>query len=138
MNRFPTFGRTVLRRQFATTPQIPLNPFIKLKDFRVAYPEQIENVFSLSTANQEEITQHKISLAIARFQKHDGDTGSTTVQLAVITEKVYNLARHFAMHKKDKAGQRGFQVSYEDIELSGYDNHYYLLFQTTIHKVYFF
>jgi hypothetical protein len=28
-----------------------------------------------------------------------------------MTEKVLNLARHFAEHKKDKHGNRGFQVS---------------------------
>jgi hypothetical protein len=39
-----------------------------------------------------------------------GDTGSASVQIAVMTEKIKNLARHFTVHKKDKHGGRGFQV----------------------------
>ena len=92
-------------------PLVPLNPDVKLIDFRVPFPEKIIDTFSLATANQQEITQHKIMLAIQHYKQHESDTGSAIVQLAVMTEKIYNLARHFAMHKKDKAGQRGFQVS---------------------------
>lgn len=117
MNRLPLRSTGVLfRRLLSTTPVIPTKAPIptktplKLLDLNVPYPKHIENTFSLATANQEEITQHKISLAIAKYKKHDSDTGSAIVQLAVMTEKIYNLARHFAMHKKDKAGGRGFQV----------------------------
>jgi small subunit ribosomal protein S15 len=38
------------------------------------------------------------------------DTGSTTVQVALLTERIQNLARHLATNKKDKAGQRGLQL----------------------------
>lgn len=95
----------------APAPLPPLNPAVKLLDFRVPFPEEIIDTFSLATANQQEVTQHKIMLAIQKYKEHENDTGSAIVQLAVMTEKIYNLARHFAMHKKDKAGQRGFQVS---------------------------
>jgi hypothetical protein len=33
------------------------------------------------------------------------------ILVATMTEKVLNLARHFAEHRKDKHGNRGFQVS---------------------------
>lgn len=38
------------------------------------------------------------------------DTGSTTVQVALLTERIQNLARHLGTNKKDKAGQRGLQL----------------------------
>ena len=82
----------------------------KILDFHVEYPPELEGVFSLATANQNEVTKHKISLAVAKYRKHRSDTGSAAVQLAVMTETIYNLARHFALHKKDKAGHRGFEV----------------------------
>jgi small subunit ribosomal protein S15 len=118
MNRLPLRSTgVVFRRLLSTTPEaiptkapLPAKTPLKLLGLNVPYPKHIENVFSLATANQEEITAHRISLAIAKYKKHDSDTGSAIVQLAVMTEKIYNLARHFAMHKKDKAGGRGFQV----------------------------
>ena len=117
MNRLPLRCATVFRRLLSTpsTPELkpPRTP-LKLLDLHVPYPKHIENTISLATANQEEITQHRISVAIEKYKKHDSDTGSAIVQLAVMTERIYNLARHFAMHKKDKAGQRGFQVRNKD------------------------
>ncbi|MFC4452375.1 30S ribosomal protein S15 [Deinococcus sonorensis] len=43
-------------------------------------------------------------------QKSDGDTGSTSVQIALLTERIQNLARHLGENKKDKHGQRGLQL----------------------------
>lgn len=65
---------------------------------------------SLTTANQKEKTSYKIRSALHKFQLHDSDCGSASVQVAVMTEKISNLARHFAQHKKDKHGWRGFQM----------------------------
>jgi len=39
-----------------------------------------------------------------------GDTGSTTVQIALLTERIQNLAKHLGTNKKDKHGQRGLQL----------------------------
>ena len=109
MRRFITSG-PLPSSMSSPSPVLPLDPNVRLLDFRVPYPAAIQDVFSLATANQEEITKHRIMLKIQHYKKHESDTGSATVQLAVMTEKIYNLARHFAMHKKDKSGQRGFQV----------------------------
>jgi small subunit ribosomal protein S15 len=65
---------------------------------------------SLRTANQSELTKHKIGLAIEKFKSHTSDTGSAAVQIAVMTEKIHNLARHYTQHKKDKHSARGFQI----------------------------
>ncbi|AAF09921.1 MULTISPECIES: 30S ribosomal protein S15 [Deinococcus] len=38
------------------------------------------------------------------------DTGSTAVQVALLTARINNLAGHLQTNKKDKAGQRGLQL----------------------------
>jgi small subunit ribosomal protein S15 len=73
--------------------------------------DQLHTVpLSLTTANQKEVTSYKIRSKIQKFQLHDSDCGSASVQIAVMTEKITNLARHFALHKKDKHSWRGFQM----------------------------
>lgn len=42
-----------------------------------------------------------------RFGAHDGDTGSTRVQIALLTERINYLTDHFRTHKKDHHGRRG-------------------------------
>jgi small subunit ribosomal protein S15 len=38
---------------------------------------------------------------------HDRDTGSTPVQVALLTERINGLTEHFRVHSKDFHGQRG-------------------------------
>ena len=38
---------------------------------------------------------------------HDRDTGSTPVQVALLTERINSLTEHFRVHSKDFHGQRG-------------------------------
>jgi small subunit ribosomal protein S15 len=38
---------------------------------------------------------------------HDRDTGSTPVQVALLTERINHLTDHFRAHAKDFHGQRG-------------------------------
>ncbi len=44
---------------------------------------------------------------IGKFQNHDKDTGSTEVQIALLTERIQYLTEHFKMHKKDFHSRRG-------------------------------
>lgn len=44
---------------------------------------------------------------IAKFATHKGDTGSTQVQSAILTEEINRLAEHLQMHKKDHSSRRG-------------------------------
>jgi small subunit ribosomal protein S15 len=43
----------------------------------------------------------------ARHQEHPGDTGSTKVQVALLTERINSLTEHFRTHPKDHHGRRG-------------------------------
>lgn len=40
-------------------------------------------------------------------QRHDGDTGSAEVQIALLTARVVHLTEHLKDHKKDHASRRG-------------------------------
>jgi len=45
--------------------------------------------------------------ASKQYQKHDTDTGSSAVQVAVLTERIDYLTEHFRVHKKDHHGRLG-------------------------------
>lgn len=38
---------------------------------------------------------------------HEGDTGSPEVQIALLTKKIEELAKHLKKHQKDKLSRRG-------------------------------
>lgn len=44
---------------------------------------------------------------IAKFAIHQGDTGSTQVQVAILTEEINRLSEHLQLHKKDNSSRRG-------------------------------
>lgn len=44
---------------------------------------------------------------IKKFQTHAKDTGSSQVQIAILTEKIAMLTEHLRAHKKDKHSRRG-------------------------------
>ncbi len=44
---------------------------------------------------------------INEFRKHDSDTGSPEVQIAILTERITYLTEHFKTHKKDHHSRRG-------------------------------
>ncbi|MEY4608276.1 MAG: hypothetical protein RL625_493 [Gemmatimonadota bacterium] len=45
--------------------------------------------------------------AMSSHQKHGTDTGSSQVQVAVLTDRINFLTDHFRQHKKDHHGRRG-------------------------------
>lgn len=53
------------------------------------------------------ITQERKHELINEHQKADGDTGSSEVQIAVLSERINNLTAHLKQHKKDHASTRG-------------------------------
>lgn len=44
---------------------------------------------------------------IDTFKIHSRDTGSTEVQIAILTERINVLGEHFKQHKKDFHSRRG-------------------------------
>ena len=41
------------------------------------------------------------------FGNHETDTGTTEVQIALITQRIRDLTEHFKIHKKDHNSRRG-------------------------------
>jgi small subunit ribosomal protein S15 len=44
---------------------------------------------------------------VQKYRSHETDTGSTRVQVALLTERINFLNDHFRAHKKDHHGRRG-------------------------------
>jgi small subunit ribosomal protein S15 len=44
---------------------------------------------------------------IQEHGKHEGDTGSPEVQIALLTERINSLTGHLKIHKKDHHSRRG-------------------------------
>jgi len=51
-------------------------------------------------------SEQKVEL-INRFKRHEKDTGSCEVQIALLTERINTLQQHFGLHKKDHHSRRG-------------------------------
>lgn len=44
---------------------------------------------------------------IEQYRKHDSDTGSTDVQIALLTQRIQALTEHLRQHKHDNHTRRG-------------------------------
>lgn len=51
--------------------------------------------------------KEKKAAIISEFKKHDSDTGSTEVQVALLTERINRLTEHLKVHRHDHHTQRG-------------------------------
>ncbi|AHI05569.1 30S ribosomal protein S15 [Bdellovibrio bacteriovorus W] len=53
------------------------------------------------------VTKEVKAEIIGKFQTKDLDTGSTEVQVAILTARINDLTGHFVANKKDHHGRRG-------------------------------
>ena len=53
------------------------------------------------------ITKETKQNLIGRFQINDKDTGSSEVQISILTERIRNLTDHFKTHQKDNHSRKG-------------------------------
>ena len=53
------------------------------------------------------LTKDKKTAVIGDYKKHDKDTGSPEVQVAILTERINYLTEHFKTHAKDHHSRRG-------------------------------
>jgi small subunit ribosomal protein S15 len=53
------------------------------------------------------LTKEKKQELIGRFGRENGDTGSTEVQVALLTERINHLTEHLRTHRKDHHSRRG-------------------------------
>jgi small subunit ribosomal protein S15 len=53
------------------------------------------------------LTKESKMALLKRFARHEKDTGSPEVQIALLTERIKYLGEHFKVHKKDHHSRRG-------------------------------
>jgi len=53
------------------------------------------------------LTTEAKSQIIADYRRSDADTGSTEVQIAVLSKRISDLTEHLKMHKRDHHSRRG-------------------------------
>lgn len=73
------------------------------KDYRNLISKKIkakkETLMAVTKLQKEQI--------LGKFQNGDLDTGSCSVQVALLTARINSLTQHFETHKKDEHGRRG-------------------------------
>ena len=53
------------------------------------------------------LVQERKQELVTKFKRHEKDTGSPEVQVALLTERITYLTEHFKTHKKDHHSRRG-------------------------------
>jgi len=53
------------------------------------------------------LTKEAKTDVIRQYRRHDSDSGSPEVQIAVLTNRIIYLTEHFKLHKKDHHSRRG-------------------------------
>jgi small subunit ribosomal protein S15 len=53
------------------------------------------------------MTQNETADIVKKYGKKVGDTGSATVQIALLTKRIAELTEHLKVHKQDKHSRRG-------------------------------
>jgi len=53
------------------------------------------------------MTPESKTKVIEEYKRHEGDTGSPEVQIALLTERISYLTEHFKVHKKDFHSKTG-------------------------------
>jgi len=53
------------------------------------------------------ITKEQKEMLIQKFQRHESDTGSPEVQIAILTNRIEELTEHLRIHKNDHHSRRG-------------------------------
>ncbi len=53
------------------------------------------------------LTKDRKTALIGEYKKHDKDTGSPEVQIAILSERISYLTEHFKSHGKDHHSRRG-------------------------------
>lgn len=82
---------------------------------RVEKEEKVEKSHSVEASRDTKKVVPKVSKKssggkvdlIKKYQSHKEDTGSTEVQIAILTKKISELTKHLKEHKKDFDSRRG-------------------------------
>ncbi|KAL1522092.1 hypothetical protein AB1Y20_021735 [Prymnesium parvum] len=90
----------------ALSSEPPLDVLWPLRHLRHELPAPLLQAFSRQNMSVPELRQLEVQEAIRRWQRFPGDTGSTEVQVAVLTQKIEATSSHSLRNRKDKAAKR--------------------------------
>ena len=99
LKEFSFVVRKVLSKKI-TMKFLPKILFVKDDSFE--YAEKIENLIKQTNRQEKDMIKKAKDLAI-----HEKDTGSSEVQIALLTEKIEVLSKHVKEFKKDKHSSVG-------------------------------
>lgn len=83
-----------------TAPLAQLAEQIPLKD-------KVAGSIPARGTNKNMLTPQQKSKIIENYKRHEGDTGSEEVQVALLSEEIKQLLLHLKKHKKDFHSKRG-------------------------------
>eukprot|EP00741_Cyanophora_paradoxa_P000226 tig00000402_g219.t1 len=66
-------------------------------------------VYSLENASNKQRIKYRMHELMEKFQRRPGDTGSSEVQIAVLTARIENLMGHIRANKKDVHTRYGLE-----------------------------
>ena len=80
---------------------------------KVKYSEYCQNMaYMLEFSNM--LTKRKKTAAVKDVKRHDEDTGSPEVQVALLTKQIEELTKHLKKNKKDNHSRRGLLAMVAD------------------------
>lgn len=85
---------------------------LRFKFTGVEMSDRVRKLFDLTNGNQKEIIKAQKQRGMELFQRREGDTGSSAVQIIALTTRVQQVQTHLAKHKKDKHSKRGLDALY--------------------------
>ena len=56
------------------------------------------------------VSKERVAELVAKFGKNEKDTGSTQVQVAILTHRINELTAHLKAHHKDNGARRGLFI----------------------------
>ncbi|BDA50215.1 probable 30S ribosomal protein S15 [Coccomyxa sp. Obi] len=101
------FWSSAAAQRFRPTTAEPRRP-----DGATDLPPQadlVEKFLSQELMSSYDQRQERIRAAVSRFERFPGDTGSSEVQVAILTEKIYAMAEHMKIHRKDFSSRNGLR-----------------------------
>eukprot|EP00037_Helgoeca_nana_P020479 m.203574 g.203574 ORF g.203574 m.203574 type:complete len:238 (-) comp25277_c0_seq1:242-955(-) len=75
--------------------------------------ETVRRMFDLQNAPNSQIVRVEVQKAMEAFKRTPSDTGSTPVQVAVLTTRIKNAQKHTISNRKDISGRRGLVAMIE-------------------------
>lgn len=75
--------------------------------------DDLRNLTSYRYASEKEKLTMRRTNVTKKYQRYEGDTGSTGVQIAMLTMKINHLEKHMENHHKDKNTKRRIQIYWQ-------------------------